>query len=424
MSTRGPQPPAEDTAWFESVHPADMRRIIETFYNVHSLISVITDLDTLLERVLDEGKRVADTEACSLLLYDEHRDDLYFQVVLGESGDSQKLKQKIRLKLSEGIAGAAATTREAVIVQDVKRDSRFFKDADKVSKFKTRNILAVPLVDHGRLVGVIEVLNKLDGDDFSETDLRIMEMFASLVATAITNARLIEENLRKERLAATGQAVAGLSHHTKNILTGVQGSVDLISHGLDRGNLEILHKGWGVLRRGLERISVVVEDMLAFSTPRKPATVACSIRDIVHDAAADYADFLNQKKIELDLQFDDMEKAFWLDPRGLYRCLLNLMSNAAFAVPTPGGKIAIRVWLSPQSDLEIEVSDNGPGIPEADRERIFQPFFSTKGSSGTGLGLAVTEKIILEHGGDITVGEGPEGGAAFHITIPQQERET
>jgi signal transduction histidine kinase len=108
-----------------------------------------------------------------------------------------------------------------------------------------------------------------------------------------------------------------------------------------------------------------------------------------------------------------------VDSRGIYRCLLNLVLNAAEAMQRDGGAVRVTARIAETDSLVIEVADNGPGIPERNMKRIFDPFFSTKGSQGTGLGLAVCQKIIAEHQGQITVGQSIEGGALFRIVIPR-----
>ncbi|MDP7640245.1 MAG: hypothetical protein QGG73_11110, partial [Candidatus Hydrogenedentes bacterium] len=95
------------SAWLGVATPDETRRIVDALSRVYELITEVTDLDTLLESIMEESKEVASAEACSLLLYDESRGDLYFQVALGESGDQGKLKNFIRLSLGEGIAGSA-----------------------------------------------------------------------------------------------------------------------------------------------------------------------------------------------------------------------------------------------------------------------------------------------------------------------------
>jgi len=117
----------EDKApWSSEVPPEELRRIVDVLYRVHRFVAAITDLDALLERIMEESKQVANAEACSLMLYDAEAGELYFEVALGESGDQQALKKEVRLKLGQGVAGAAAATRESINVPDVSRDDRFY----------------------------------------------------------------------------------------------------------------------------------------------------------------------------------------------------------------------------------------------------------------------------------------------------------
>ncbi|MBI4558286.1 MAG: GAF domain-containing protein [Candidatus Hydrogenedentes bacterium] len=411
----------ESVSWLTDIPAREMQRIVDALYRVHHLISVITDLDTLLERIMEESKHVAQAEACSLILYDPVTEELYFQVALGETGDQQALKREVRLKLNQGIAGVAAVTRESVNVPDVRRDTRFYRLADETSRFETRSLLAVPLVDRDKLVGVLEVLNKTDGGPFSEMDMRVLEMFSTVVATVIVNARLIEENLRAERLSAIGEAVAGLSHYTKNIITGMSGSVDLIDQGLEVDNLEFLKKSWPIFKRSTKRIAHFVEDMLAFSKPRRPVIESCDLRMLIDEVAQTFWGLLIRRNLTLEVNTDGVTGPVLVDSRGLFRCLLNLLTNAADAVSQPSGYIRVAACFTSDRSLQLEVSDNGPGVLEVNFNKIFEPFFSTKGSQGTGLGLAVTRKIVKEHGGKIDVGRSPEGGALFRITLPQLE---
>ncbi|MFA6240259.1 MAG: ATP-binding protein [Candidatus Hydrogenedentales bacterium] len=406
------------TPWLLAVSPDDLRRIVDALYRVHRFLVVITDLDVLLESIMEESKHVAQAEACSLLLYDSVAEELYFEVALGESGDQQALKRMVRLKLNQGIAGAAASSRQTVNVPDVHADPRFYGNADETSHFKTHSLLAVPLVDRDKLVGVLEVVNKVGGGPFTEIDNRIMEMFSGLVASAIANARLIDENLRAERLAAIGQAIAGLSHYTKNIITGMSGSVDLIDQGLERDNQEIVRRSWPVFKRCTKRIANFVEDMLAFSKPRTPVLETCLIAEVIDDAVQTFRETLVRKEIQLHVDYSQATQPVRIETQGVYRVLLNLMINASEAVPKQGGFLRIEARQAESGDLFLEVADNGPGVPDILRRKIFEPFFSTKGTQGTGLGLAVTRKLIHEHGGDIEIDRSPEGGALFRIRIP------
>jgi len=414
-------PDNQDAAWLEDVTPDEMRRMVDALYRTHHLISHINDLDTLLGRIMEESKQVAHAEACSLMLYDPESEELFFRVALGESGDQEALKQAIRLKLSEGIAGVAAANRESINVQDAPADQRWSNAADQASHFETRSILAVPLIDKDVLVGVVEVLNKIGGGPFTNTDLHLMEMFASLAATAIANARLIEENLKRERLAAVGQAVAGLSHYTKNIITGMTGSADLIDAGLNQANTELLKRSWPVFKRSTKRISNFVEDMLAFSKPREPNLETCDLAALFEEVRETFLGLLVRKQVQVEIDTGQIAPRVYVDRDGIFRCLLNIFMNAAEAAPSENGRIWASARIVDNGELELDVEDNGPGVPEEDIERIFEPFYSSKGSRGTGLGLAVTRKIVAEHSGHVEVLRGARGGALFRILLPQDQ---
>ncbi len=420
-------------SWLQDVPPAEMRRTVDALYRAHRLIADITDIDRLLETLLEESKGVAQAEGSSLLLFDSETEELFFHTALGESGDMAALMSAVRLKLGQGIAGAAASSRESINVKDALTDTRVFREADKQSQTETRSLLAVPLVDYrsgapaaepgsgGELIGVVELVNKQGGGAFTQADLRLMEMFASLAATAIVNARLIEANLEATRLAALGQAVAGLSHYTKNIIAGMSGSVDLINEGLRDDKIDFLKRSWPILQRSIKRISIFVEDMLAYSKPREPRLSEVCVRELINDVQSTFLGLMLRKNITMTVHVDTDLVNFAVDPDGIHRALLNLLANAADAVPQEGGAVAMTASSS-DGNVYLEVADNGPGIPVEERSKILAPFYSTKGAKGTGLGLAVTHKIVQEHGGQLEIADAPEGGALFRVCLPGAAR--
>lgn len=406
-------------SWNAELPPEALRRILDAFARVQRLVSNITDRDRVLTCILEESQAIAGAEGCSLLLYDETREDLYFHLVLSDEGNPTALQQEVRLSLNEGIAGAAATMRASVNVPDVRRDARFYPGADSLSKFQTRSLLAVPMLDHDRLVGVIEVVNKIGGGPFTDADQQVMELFAGQVATVLLNARLIEENLRSERAAAIGMAVAGMSHHIKNLLSNLEISLEMVDKGVEQDNAQFLQTGWGVLKRNVGRVSDVVGDMLAFAKPRTPHREWCDLsrlRDALAETARDRV-----RKGNVDFQIDALHapERVYVDCAGFERCVLNLLTNAFDALGAAGGRVRLHAFADDSGAFIVRVQDDGPGIPPDVAKTIFDPFFSTKGSGGTGLGLAVTQKIALEHGGDIHLDRAAQRGACFVLRFPQ-----
>ena len=171
----------------------DLRILTE----VSATISSTLDLGELLTIVMEKAKSVMDAEACSILLYNRETNKLEFEVALcNEEGTSDLLKKTISLDIGQGIAGWVAEHQEMIIIKDAKSDKRFFQDADKLTGFQTRNLIAAPLIGRRGLIGVAELIN-LKREDY---DLEILKLLVKQYAIAIENALYHTESLKQERL--------------------------------------------------------------------------------------------------------------------------------------------------------------------------------------------------------------------------------
>ena len=176
------------------------------------------------------------------------------------------------------------------------------------------------------------------------------------------------------------------------------------------------------MKRSLTRLSNVIADMLAYSTERPQVFEESSLDDVIDEVLSTVHLLMGKKSIAISEDTAGLKGRIVIDPKGMYRCLLNLVLNAADALSGTNGWIGITATRIDGGLVRIRVEDNGVGIDPAVIGQIFNPFFSTKGSSGTGLGLAVTQKIVEEHGGMIEVGNRETGGAVFTIEIPEKPR--
>lgn len=159
----------------------------ELFALAKGLASTL-DVDALLKRIGQSAEQMFLCEASAIMLLDDDGEHLFFKVATGEKGG---MVTKFRIKVGEGIAGSVAKSREAVLLNDVTKDPRFTGQHDQSSGFKTRSILAVPMMAGGDLVGVVEVLNKKTTEGFTEADKALLESLASLAGLAIANARVL-----------------------------------------------------------------------------------------------------------------------------------------------------------------------------------------------------------------------------------------
>ncbi len=163
---------------------------LNTINDITTRINSAQDLHSLLTEIMDTARQLLNSEASSLLLYDDVSDELIFDIARGDRG---KLLAEKRIPLGQGIAGMCAQTRETIVVNDAENDSRVMKSFDKEIDFTTRNLLAVPMLARGEMIGVLEVLNTEDNRDYEKRDIRLLNYLSNMAALAIRNRRLYED---------------------------------------------------------------------------------------------------------------------------------------------------------------------------------------------------------------------------------------
>ncbi|MFO7987588.1 MAG: ATP-binding protein, partial [Desulfatiglandaceae bacterium] len=233
--------------------------------------------------------------------------------------------------------------------------------------------------------------------------------------------RLRQQLMEQERLAAVGETVAGITHCMKNVLNGLKGGSYMLDVGLKREDARLVQEGWGNVQKGIERMSRLSMDMLTYCRGREPVLVPTDPLKFVRETADLIAPAAEQDGITISCDGDEGPPVE-MDPDTMGRALLNLISNAVDACreksyaqdETP--RVEVRVERG-ETEVRFRVTDNGAGMSDEIRKKLFTRFFSTKEGRGTGLGLCVTEKIVGEHGGDISVESTPGKGSAFTIRI-------
>lgn len=180
---------------------------LKVLVDVSSLISSTLDLKDLMPLVMEKAKNVMDAEACSILFYNRETNKLEFEIAMcDEDSKSDILKKTITLDMGQGIAGWVAENRKPLIIEDVKKDSRFFQNADKMTGFTTKGIVAVPLVGRSGLIGVAEIINPAKKD----YDPEIFELLCRQFAIAIENARFHKESIEREKMKQQLEIAASL----------------------------------------------------------------------------------------------------------------------------------------------------------------------------------------------------------------------
>jgi two-component system, NtrC family, sensor kinase len=217
-----------------------------------------------------------------------------------------------------------------------------------------------------------------------------------------------------ERLTTAGRLAAGIAHEINNPLEGMANYLSLARGALERGDVESARRRLESVRQGLERAALVVRQVLAHADPAKAPRTPLDLNRVLAEAI----EFVRSRPEFAAVRFESALAQAPLmvegNPIMLGQVALNLIVNACEAQPG-GGEVRVSS-RGADGTAEAEVADRGPGIAAADRERIFEPFFSTKNS--TGLGLSICHAIVRHHGGRLEALARPEGGTVFRLTLP------
>ncbi|WP_457552337.1 ATP-binding protein [Desulfobacula sp.] len=261
---------------------------------------------------------------------------------------------------------------------------------------------------YGRLIG-----NKLMGSKetigmaFSVHDISQMK-------------KLEKEKIEAERMAIVGQTVAGLAHGIKNLINALDGGIYFLKSGIGKGDIKRIHKGIETLVRNIERIRLFSKAFLNYSRFRAITPALNNPADIVTEVVESFAAKISENNIKIKLQVDPQLALVPLDYEKIHECVTNLVGNAIDAFADVDKDRDKKIWVTAYEEegaIYIEVKDNGCGIDKDHRKRLFNKFFTTKGLEGTGLGLLMTQKIIQEHGGNISVLSKKGEGSIFRLRL-------
>jgi PAS domain S-box-containing protein len=236
----------------------------------------------------------------------------------------------------------------------------------------------------------------------------IIVVFRDLSEVKVLEAEL----LRKERFAAMGRVVSGVAHEIRNPLFGISSVGQIFERELENPAHRELA---GVLLSETRRMNQLVESLLLYSRPMKLNLEWCDLLQLWKEVIVLHRDELEQKGLVVSGELDHSHRKAYLDANQIRQVFLNLLRNSIDATPA-GGTISIKVLLDDRFNV-FRINDTGVGIPSADKDKIFDLFFTTK-PKGTGLGLGICRKIVQDHGGDIIV-ESIEGkGTTVTVRLP------
>lgn len=381
---------------------------------VSTALSALFDVDQILNRVMD-------------IVFEQLRADRGFIALVEDEAAARVSPRVVRYRDEEQVTKIAVSQtiiqhvisrKEGVLSSDAMTDQRFSK-GKSVHNLSIRSAICVPIPGRDRILGVIDIDSLVANFSYTKDQLRLCTAIGQVTGMAIENTRLYQENVHRERLAAAGETVASLSHSIKNILQGMRGGADVVDMALRKSSVEEARTGWKMLERNLDKIGALTMNMLAYSKPRRPTLEMTHLPHILNECMELVKTAAADKKVTLLTEISSTQPPIPVDADGVHQAVLNLLVNAIDAVEPRQGVVTLSSDYDSVNQMAvIEVQDNGVGIPDQDRARIFEPFFSTKGQRGTGLGLAVTRKIVEEHGGQIQVISKVGQGTTIRLKLP------
>ena len=400
------------------------RSNLQVMYRTALEVSHTLDIDQLLQRIMELIFEWVEADRGLVLLVNHPTGELVPKVRHNRKG----AQVEATIEISSTILDYVIEHTEGVWSSDARQDDRW-NSTGSIVRLGVREAICVPMQGRYGVVGVIyidtytppgQVLQKDIAQRFSEDHLKLMVAIGHQAALAIEDTSYYSALVQAERLAAVGQTIATLSHHIKNILQGIRGGSFLIDEGLQDDDATVVRKGWNIVEKNQEKISNLVMDMLSYSKDREPELVPANLNTLVTEIIELMQARADESSVAIHCQLEDTMPTLMFDPESLHRAILNVVTNGIDACEqTTEGSVLLETSYDLATEMAtVAITDNGPGIPQADQEKIFNLFESKKGARGTGLGLVVTRKILQEYNGRVEVTSAPGQGSRFTLTFP------
>ena len=361
--------------------------------------------------------------------------DQYDQAEQDKLSTMGHIAQSIHVSLSDTshIITKCALSKRTIVVTDAENDPRVPRDFQQA--LGSSQFVLVPLIVRNQPVGVIMADNLYSGHPITEEHVELLRMFANQAAIAIENAENYEHleeektHLEKayrdladaqeklvssERLVAIGRMAAHVAHEIRNPLVTIGGFADIIRNRPDASPDEIIRYS-RTISSEVRRLENILSRVMDFTKPTRPILRQMAIQPVISDTVEQLRSQAKQQNVEIQIALSEPGTDLFIDPEQIKQVLLNIFHNALDTMED-GGRLSVRTEAD-SSRFTIVVGNTGELIKPEDMPNLFEPFFSTK-LGGTGLGLAVSQKIIQEHGGDISVTSSLARGTEFMISLP------
>ncbi len=302
---------------------------------------------------------------------------------------------------------------------------------DELQTFLDHGIrLAFPLISMDRLIGLVFL--RLGPAPVTKAQLGNLQVLSKQAGLAFENALLFKERLRQnermyraEQLATMGQFAAGIAHELRNPLAAIRSTVQFL--GDEFGDDAERRKLAQTILDEVDRLNAIVGNLLSLARPAESKPVAVELIQEIQKCVAFTEARARSQNVQLQVACAEGLPKLFIDPGELRQVLLNILMNGLQAMPD-GGILriqarrldqALRFAGSARDRILVDISDQGPGVPETLREKVFEPFFTTK-AGGTGLGLPICRSIVRRYDGEIWIEHAEAGGTSVKILLPSE----
>ena len=401
-----------------------------------AILSVL-DIKELLSVIMNILYNVCRIRRAIVMLVDEEGKYLEYIHGVGFGDDVREVLRNYKVPLTRvsNIMVRVAQTGQPEYVQNVENSS-LRRENIIISHGKPTSVFVMPLITRSKVIGVIAT-DAVDATGIPIETRETMEIFASQIAIAIENAKLYSrlqnqmEELKRsqallsraEKFSFLGNLAARLAHEIKNPMTAIGTFIQMLPKKYDD---EEFRKGfYEIATEETRRVNNLITELLDLVKVRESNFELGDLHALIDKMILLVSPQSNSKKIQIFRQFSPDIPLVWMDTEKMKETVLNILSNA-IDFSYEGGVIQIStrqvLTRGNTADIQIEIKDNGPGIPASVINEIFDPYFTTKHKStihnGTGLGLFISHQNIVDHGGSIEVNSKPDKGAAFIMTLP------
>ena len=404
------------------------RRELATILRSSALINSSLNIEQVLDNAMKWAEEFMGAEASTVYELEDRSNQLVVRLARGEKKGPV---ERITLKVGEGIAGTVVKMGKPMVIQDVSQEKKFADNIDKITGFRTKSAICVPLLLRNRPMGALQVINKKSGDPFNRSDLEILFAIAQQVSIAMENANLyrrLEESfvvttqelritqeklIRTERLASMSNLVQGVAHEIRNPITTIGGFARRIKKEL--GDNRKLDKYVDIILEETARLENIVKHVHDFMETQSYSPTPSRIEPIVEEVLNVALPSANQLGVRIVKEIaPDLPQAR-LDSGQLTVAFANIVENALEAMPQ-GGTLGLKALREDRS-LVITIKDTGCGIPKDQLTAIYDPFFTSK-SNRVGLGLTLVHQVVSNHHGDIRITSEVQKGTVVTIRLP------